>query len=433
MLRHGLGRAVLFLRNEPDLARFHDIIREACLKDWRYDSQVEADRAPYLFDVIEASGEPEYYAAFVHDELETIATPQEAEGACRPQLLALAALLTKSGHGDLKAALYQTIGRTAGETDGITGHGHILIGLDGITGYRFLVEQLIRFPQTDEDRWSEIRLLNSLNELLGETAAAEALDRLALDAQHLAPYLMVIRQACADDKVPVISASEPLTSARAPITASRTAVPIQQKIHAYISGEHRAKPRMRLVNRAVWEQLAAELGRETDRERRTRYLYLFRSAGCVPFPGDPEVLLRLIRQTEDERLTWGALAALEYTTHPTIRATALELLRTDHRVVHGMRLLPYNPGVGDADLMAEHVSRDQDPDTFHFISLGILNYVKRHADPGLIPVMLTCYEKMRCALCRRQIVHELLKRDALPPELRAECRYDADPETRTYV
>ncbi len=153
MLRLGLGRAVLFLRGRPDAARFRDVIREACREDWRYDRQIEENRAPYLFDVIEATGEPGYYADYVRDALEAIATPREAEGTCRLQLFALAARLTKNGHANLRDALYRVIERTAGETDGITSFGHIVIDLDGIAGYRFLAEQRVRNSDADENQW----------------------------------------------------------------------------------------------------------------------------------------------------------------------------------------------------------------------------------------------------------------------------------------
>ncbi len=177
--------------------------------------------------------------------------------------------------------------------------------------------------------------------------------------------------------------------------------------------------------------MAEELNRETDRERRIRYLRLFRSsAHPLPFPGDPGILLRLVRQIEDERVAWYAALALEHTTHPAVRAAALELLQTEGRTAHDACLFRANPGPEDAELFMELLARGMDANAFHHIGLSILEYVERHDDPSLIPIMLACYEQMACTVCRGGIVRELQKRNALPPMHRTECRYDANLHTR---
>lgn len=428
MLQRGLGRAVLFLRTRPDTTQFREIIRATCLEDWRSDSQVEESRAVFLFDVVQATREPKYYAQYVRDVLETIATPQEAENTCRPQVIALATSLTKNGDGDLKDTIYAAVRRIVTEPgqDILSRVDDDIIRMDGIVGYRFLAEQWLWSPREDEDKWDAIFLLSELDDQLGG-AAPEALDALAKEAPHLATYITSARKA---RDVHNLENEKRKSSAK----SARSVAPTGEDIHAYLNGVKRPKPRIHLVNAPTRERLAEELTRETDRERQVRYLRLFRSsAEPISFPGDPQALLRLVRQTEDERVAWYAALSLEHTTHPAIRTAALEFLRTENRRPHGTRLLPANPGPGDATLLLEQLARDDDPDEFHHIGMGILDYVERHGDPDLIPVMLACYEKMACSFCRGLIVRELLKRDALPLMLRAECHYDANSDTRDLV
>lgn len=430
MLKHGLGRAVLCLRDEPDPAHFRYILRRACLEDWRYDSQIDERRAHYLFDVIQATQEPQFYVAVVRNALDTIATPQEAETASRSQVIALAALLTKSKDGDLRDALYWAIERAVREPDQaiLSDIRDAVIEMDGIAGYRFLAEQWLRFPDDDEERWEDIFLLGKLYEQLGDaTAAADALDALAQDAPHLASYITTSRRAWDGHNIAVNKAREQRQTAQ-------SAAPTEAEIYAYINGAKRPKPRIHLVETELRERLAEELNQEADRERRLRYLRLLRSsAQPLAFPGDPQILLRFIRRDEDEQVAWHAALALEHTPHPEVRAAALEFLHTETRLEHGVRLLPINPGSEDLTLLTELLARDWEPDRFHHIGAGILKYVELHNDPELIPVMLLCYEKMACAFCRGLIVRELLKRDALPSSLRAECHYDANPDTRELV
>src|SRR5262249_34689102 len=53
-LRKGLGRAGLWARAGG--LRRRDVLLEACLEDWRFDSQMEEARGAWLWEIVEAVG-----------------------------------------------------------------------------------------------------------------------------------------------------------------------------------------------------------------------------------------------------------------------------------------------------------------------------------------------------------------------------------------
>ena len=265
MLRHGLGRAVLFLRNAPDATPYREIVRRACREDWRYDHQTEDRRAPYLFDVIHATGEPTYYAGGVADALRTIRTPDVAQGTHRFQLFSLAARLTSSGDGDLRDAMYAALERLADEPDELTDVGEAVIELDGITGYRYLAGLLARNPPRDEDdRWREVWLLEDLIKRFGEDEVSDRL-RAALLEPATAAYVADVARRLADSNREI--KERPAFAPPPP--------PTDAEIAAYLDSTNNTKPRTRFASRETMRRLAGEFAVKADRGRQSRYVQLF--------------------------------------------------------------------------------------------------------------------------------------------------------------
>ena len=74
-----------------------------------------------------------------------------------------------------------------------------------------------------------------------------------------------------------------------------------------------------------------------------------------------------------------------------------------------------------------------DRNIYHIAGFNFRSIAKAHLTPQAAPSLLLLYENGPCSLCRRHCVELLLKLDALPTSLRAECRYDADEDTRKLV
>ena len=87
-LAQGLGRAVLHLETHAS-APYRDLILRTCLYDQRFTTQGEPDRAPFLYDVLLASGDEDYFRARILAALAAPSTTSRGSwptraGATRP-------------------------------------------------------------------------------------------------------------------------------------------------------------------------------------------------------------------------------------------------------------------------------------------------------------------------------------------------------------
>ncbi|MBC8138371.1 MAG: hypothetical protein H8F28_21035 [Fibrella sp.] len=423
MLKHGSGRAVLFLQERPDTVIYRSVIWGACSENWSFDSQLEDERSPYLYDVIRATRDTPYYVGRIKEVLDTLGSSREPENLFPTQLIRLAALLTRRGAGDLREPMYRTVGTVAEETYGIAHIAENIIALDGVTGYWHLVEHVRHHSRRDDDRWREVSLIDELAEQFGESVATAALRASAQNNSERSQYLREIQTIRKRQKF----------RARLKRRKSEKKPPPLAEVRAYIysSPEKKIpKPQMKYMNEAVRRRLWSDFKQESDCMRQLRYLGILRTYRYVPFPGDPEVIIPLIRQTDDERLAWQAVRLLVDTNHTTIRAAALDLMKEEKRVPHAIELLASNPGDGDVRLLESVIQREWDDRAFEFIGMGIRQYIRNSPSPGFVPILLLCYEKLACSFCRGQIVEMLLQRDALPNTIREECHFDADSDTR---
>src|SRR2546421_12056246 len=92
-LRKGLGRAVLYVRR-PEPAPYNDAILHACLHHLAYDKQCERTREQYLFDLIQATGEPLRWRDRLID---TLGNPDPENDLW--QVIAILAIFRRHGDG----------------------------------------------------------------------------------------------------------------------------------------------------------------------------------------------------------------------------------------------------------------------------------------------------------------------------------------------
>lgn len=129
----------------------------------------------------------------------------------------------------------------------------------------------------------------------------------------------------------------------------------------------------------------------------------------------------------DERVRNTARARLEHVGDPRVRALAFEA-KYRERAAH---LLVENYEPGDEVLVANWIREATDPEERHGLQRGALAFFKAHPHREVeIPVWELLYEEGTCGFCRRSVVRRLIAIDALRDDLRAECAWDAMPETR---
>lgn len=93
--------------------------------------------------------------------------------------------------------------------------------------------------------------------------------------------------------------------------------------------------------------------------------------------------------------------------------------------------LPEPPGPEDRARLLAQLKQDTDPDSLHNLQRKLRRLIQHHPDPpNDVHTLHLLHERGSCSQCREFIVRDLLDRNALPQEMRAECAYDANPEIR---
>jgi len=136
-----------------------------------------------------------------------------------------------------------------------------------------------------------------------------------------------------------------------------------------------------------------------------------------PYPLHPAPLLELAQHRD-------AVKALTHITHPSVRALALELVATDSpNREFAAHLLFKNFEPGDSGIALNWFLAEADPRCRHILGIALRQQTDAHH--------IELYEHTSCSECRSYVVEDLLERDALPPEYRTECIYDANETTRS--
>lgn len=417
VLRIGLGRAVLFLR-ERDTRPYRETILHACLRNMAYDPQLEGSRARYLFDVIEATGDA---ASFLQP---VTAALVDARGYWdTEQLFDLAVCFAQAGYDAARDAVYAKFDRSDAE-EPFLGAG-ALVDLDGLDGLLHVADRLGQALLTDPQMNIEPHGLWLAQEQFGAETVHRSLADFAGKNPHIAAYLQAVvaereRQAQhpASPRATLETADYATVKAAIAEYGSRgVGVVVLQRWGRQASDTDLARA-------------AADLLAETDEDRRVAYLRIFRKRR---FPLDPGPLLPLVRHPND-RLAAEAFNALSLITDARVRALALDLLEDDGlagaRRGRGAELLEQNPAPGDVVLMTRLLSQRRDPEELHSLGFGILDLLAAHPAADAAPALLALYEFGPCSVCRGRCVERLHDHRALPDWLVEECQHDADLDLR---
>lgn len=402
---------------QTDSHPFRSTILAACRKDERYDRQTEDGRAPYLFDVLHATGEPDFYAAQLIEALR-----ENAQDDARYQLIALATLMAKNGDAGARTALMDAFRWNIQRGD-TTGADEI-VALDGLEGYRLAAGQLATLPPDAADDWEHQSVVHALAEQFGEERIPALLSALAASNPFLRAYL-----------------NQRLDSWREMLKnwetrGKRSSLPADyETVRAaiYVPGKPLGGGVSRYARHADNDttlRLAGDFLREENRLPLFRYLRFF---GRRAFPLPPYRMIEFARSS-DTLMAEYAIRALDEITHPAVRALAVEFAETPSRFVWAARLLPKNPGVGDRDVWRRFFAApldNLDEHDFHDIGFGLRDYFEeRPIVSGDADVIIAAYEKTPCTSCRYAFVKMLVESENIPGWMRAECAYDAYGPTR---
>lgn len=404
-LQKGLGRAHLWAAaGRLDAG----VLLEACLNNQCYDSQVEPERGDWLWGLLDASG---FRGRMARPLLARLAGDFDAADA--GQLCTLALRYAQAGAPGFREALYGVVRRKPVAEEGWFHCGEEeILALDGLAGLRFAVRQRLEWTDADDPDWrlEHERFVEASAALLGREVVDAAL-RDPNDADMVAFGRLLEAQ----QRGTAAARREPAPEAT-----------FEQVVEA--AEANRKGVWLRAWGRGADPSalaLAAErLWRETDPGRLSGWLRIFAERALPEFD---ERLIALCRHP-DEEVRNHALVALRPNAHPAVRAFALELLASGNPAAIGQLTHNFEPGDEERILSAARLPEDEGERHWVLYRLGAFFEANPAADPSRLGVWW--YAETPCGECRHRAAAALFGRGVAPDWLRAECRRDADPETR---
>lgn len=410
-LHQGLGRAILYARNH-DVSEFRDVILDACLHCYAFDTQMEGTRAAYMLDLLDALPDKGFYRQEVLKALRGCGDDWDAV-----QRFHFAARLALDGDDEARRLMRETFepGPRTGELIAID-----FLHLDGLDGLLFAAEKIGAMMMAGAAGVDLGYLLSQSIELFREQETLDALRaagqqnprveawRLANEAQRQRSVSWKAER----DRIDALSYEQ-----------LKPELPAMNAPRLWRWGKHASEDD---IERAAQGLIATQ-----DAADQMAHLRIF---GLRRLPLDHGVLLRLAASDQ----TWVAVAAtkaLSLIAHPSVREIAFRLVRDR---LPGRRdaieLLGANFEPGDHNLVISWFEAEHDPDVRDSMGMDLKGFWDRHPDDSTVIRMLsTLYENGPCSFCREGAVRRLIERGALSYKTREECALDANEEIRELV
>jgi hypothetical protein len=437
-LRKGHGRALMHVRRHG-AAGLEDLVVDACVHDKTFDPQCEGDRAPWMLEIIDASGLEAIVCEKVPSALSAEPGTQslwDADHMCR-----LAVALARRGHGNARSAIYSAFRKSADSADLIGAEE--IIELDGADGLLFVSEQIgVWLAEDPEIKVSDYPLL-CYDERHG-TGSAERLLRSAKDqSNRIAVYLAHIRgkldgtsdtadQGREDtyfkpdmvrfgvhgksrwDRIGTMSPDDVVRDIEA-------GAPGMGK-YAYSGwGKHASQDAL--------QEIANRMFRESDPGRLARFLGVFQHR---PLPDFDARLLDFVGHP-DRDVHWVTTFVLANHRHPEVRALAIDCVRAGRHNKRELLLFRNNYQPGDWTVIREGLRWPSDKNEVHWTLSDLLEVFEANEVEEALEPLTLIYEHSPCTNCRRRALKSLHRMGRAPDWLLEECCFDADDGIRDIV
>ncbi len=376
-----------------------------------------------MFDIVQATAEPEFYSQFVMHSLEEVSDNEDDwdnDERSIKQMYNFVGLMAKGGNLTAKQALYTFFGKHTSQSD--YSWAEVIMNVDRLQGYLAVVHKWLKYPREEDDYWHEAHLLEDMEKRFGADEVKQVLEKAALSEPAIGAYLAEVRE------------KQTAWHTRQNRDSPRYR-PNYAELHRRIFSPDERK------NHMVWgrwgatlseddaERLATELLAETDAQRLERYLLLFR---VRPFPLDHTPLLALARSGDQQVMT-AARAALARIEDASVHDLTLELMETDERAWELVELLTRNFREGDEKAINRVLQRLEDVNDLERVGVKLLNVFEENPTLSATAPLLLFYERGYCGMCRHRTIELLDELGRLPPYIIEEGCYDADDDIRELI
>lgn len=393
---------------------FEDAITDACVSCLSYDPQCEAERAPWLFSIIDRAKLNGKVLQAIDAKVAVSLPENHWDMTHRSAILKE---LAAAGSEDARGLLYLSLARSS-DTSNVIGADQI-VALDGVKGLIYVVRKLGQWLRTDPDFWVDDYLCEQFDSLTGIGGGLAALEREAAVDSDVANYLAGMRK------------TREMRSA----SSGRfdTAAYTGAQIVAYVNKNSGDQCRWF----RAWGAKAASDHRDTvftallvsdEPEHVKRLLGCFAKTGVPRFDGR---LLPWVTHP-NEQIRWAAVKAVAPITHEELRQAAMRLIDGGD-LANGIALLVNNFEASDFAMCTKYLEPLHDADQTHRLVGALLDLCEAHPGEEASRCLLYVYELSPNSIYRRRAVKALTDANAVPAWVLTEAAHDADPDIRVLV
>lgn len=401
-LRHalnlGLGSAMSCIQDNVPF-KSHTL-RDACLRGPCANWSFHDEHAPYLYRLIQSSGEPLYYRDALLAAL--AGPPAESDDFDLSFVFTLAAHFIRDGDDQLKPSLYACF-ECIGFPSIDSACAEQLVLLDGLPALYFVIRTFHLVDREERPRYFQ-NLIDALETHSGQRFVPP-------DLQHFQDEVDADDQRRQDDH------------AKVPLTVDQVLSDIEAGRQS-----HRHRHWAETASAEDLDKVAEAMLSTTDPEALVAFAIIF---GARPFPRDHQLLLHLAStQATHQRLQWLLYRAVSRLSDPALRTVAMNLAEDPQFRDVAVQILILNHDPSDYALLEQWLQQPADASQCHDLAHSILRYAEAHRSSSGERMLLTIYETVPCVLCRHAAVKALIAIDRFTAALRQECLYDSKPQIR---
>lgn len=406
-LKRGTGEAYLLVKDNPKID-FSGYIIKGALNIYAYDGQSEGNRAQYIFDIISISKQKDKIRKAILDGL-----ANEKEYTWNlSHLFAIAKLFAEQGDTKVKQAMYDRFLNPSIEYSDWVGYSEIL-ELDGLNGLFYIAEKFGKYIEQNPDDMQDDSIIRHFQDDNKKIRVYEELEKKAKSNQFIRIYLDNVKRTKAkqeEHKAKPLKYKDIIDE----VLSSKPFISYKRKIN--------------LTNEEI-NQIAKQLISETDKSNIERLLDIF---DFYKFPYDSQIILDLAKQkpTSKNRIVEYAIYALKHLKSKEIRNFALDKIQNSKNPIDYLEILVSNYKSGDFKLLSEIAKKTNNEYKIEQLAAIYSEIFKANKTKECKEPLEILYNKMNCAIHRKDIVEILIENKVLTDKIKQEIKFDCDLETR---
>lgn len=408
-LHKGLGRALQWafsgcLDDKPLL--------EACLRDQRFDAQIDGPRGDWLWRMIQSIGAADRFRVSILHALYDLADERSAIQLCQ-----FARHYADAGDETFRSRLYEIVEHKPVAYIPWLGEEEV-IALDGEAGFLFAAGVRGRGLANREWDGYDGHLLDHAVERFGENQVMRLLDNSTDKAVKVF--------------VRAWNAERENKAGRKPFPSRKDrmrAITVQE----IVSEAEAEGPRLGIfrgwgmyADPADLERVLQRLWSSQNQKVIANLLRVFSNRALQHFDAR---LIDLCQHT-DADVKRMAFNALEKNVHPLIREFALAELRKGMRTGSLASLFINNYQAGDEERMLEAMQSPDDECELHWLLMDVIKVLEQNPEADCSRLGIVAYALTPCENCRLHTVRLLLSQQVAPEWLKEECLHDSCEDCR---